>query len=102
MLIKKNNVNKILTIFLSVHLIMWTLVPSLSNINLPLDTIEALAWGNEVQLGYTKHPPLSAWFVEFFYQIFGNNDWAYYFLSQIFVVLSFVIIFKLSEDFFKN
>ena len=102
MLIKKNNVNKILTIFLSVHLIMWTLVPSLSNINLPLDTIEALAWGNELQLGYTKHPPLSAWFVEFFYQIFGNNDWAYYFLSQIFVVLSFVIIFKLSEDFFKN
>ena len=102
MLIEKNNVNKILIIFLSVHLITWTLVPSLSNTNLPLDTIEALAWGNELQLGYAKHPPLSAWFVELFYQIFGNNDWAYYFLSQIFVVLSFVIIFKLSEDFFKN
>ncbi len=102
MKIKKKDVSKILTFFLFVHLVTWTLVPSFSNINLPLDTIEALAWGNELQLGYAKHPPLSAWFLEAFYQIFGNNDWAYYFLSQIFVVLSFIIIFKFSEDFFQN
>ena len=102
MKIKKKDVSKILAFFLFVHLVTWTLVPSFSNINLPLDTIEALAWGNELQLGYAKHPPLSAWFLEAFYQIFGNNDWAYYFLSQIFVVLSFIIIFKFSEDFFQN
>ena len=49
-----------------------------------------------------KHPPLSAFIVEVFYQIFGNQDWAYYFLSQLFVVSAFFIIFKFSEDFFKN
>ena len=102
MRIEKNNVNKILALFLCAHLIVWTLIPSLSNTNLPLDTIEALAWGNELHLGYDKHPPLSAWFPEFFYQIFGNQDWAYYFLSQLFVVSSFIIIFKFSEDFFQN
>ena len=37
-----------------------------------------------------------------FYLIFGNQDWAYYFLSQLFVVSGFVIIFKFSEDFFQN
>ena len=39
---------------------------------------------------------------EFFYQIFGNQDWAYYLLSQIFVVASFYIIYKLAEDMLKN
>ena len=79
--VKKKNVNKILILFLFFHLIIWTLIPSISNTNLPLDTIEALAWGNELQLGYDKHPPLSAWFLELFYQIFRNKDWAYYFDS---------------------
>ena len=90
---KKININKILIFFLFTHLIIWTLVPSISNINLPLDTIEALAWGNNLDWGYSKHPPISAWAVEFIYQIFGNQDWAYYFLSQLFVVLVFLCYF---------
>ena len=102
MIIKKKDVNKILTIFLLTHAVVWILIPSISNNNLPLDTLEALAWGNDMQLGYEKHPPLSAWFLELFYQIFENQDWAYYFLSQLFVVSSFIIVFKFSEDFFQN
>ena len=100
--LKKKNVNKYLIFFLFTHLFIWTLVPSISNINLPLDTIEALAWGNDFQFGYSKHPPLSAWFVDFFYKIFKNQDWSYYFLSQLFVIISFIIIFKFSENFFRN
>ena len=102
MQIKKNEVNKIFTLFLFAHLIVWTLLPSLLNTNLPLDTIEAIAWGNGWPLGWDKHPPLSSWFPELFYQIFGNQDWAFYLLSQIFVVLSFVIVFIFSKDFFKD
>ena len=102
MQIKKNEVNKIFILFLFAHLIVWTLLPSLLNTNLPLDTIEAIAWGNGWPLGWDKHPPLSSWFPELFYQIFGNQDWAFYLLSQIFVVLSFVIVFIFSKDFFKD
>ena len=102
MVVKKININKILIFFLFSHLIIWTLIPSISNSNLPLDTIEALAWGTNIDWGYNKHPPLSAWFVELFYQIFKNQDWAYYFLSQLFVVTAFFVVFKFSEDFFKN
>ena len=98
----KMNVNKILTIFLLSHFAIWVLVPSITNHNLPLDTIEALAWGSNLDWGFNKHPPLSAFAVEVFYKIFGNNDWAYYFLSQLFVVSAFFIVFKFSEDFFKN
>ena len=98
----KINVNKILTIFLLSHFAIWVLVPSITNHNLPLDTIEALAWGSNLDWGFNKHPPLSAFAVEVFYQIFGSQDWAYYFLSQIFVITSFFVVWKFSEYFFQN
>ena len=96
--IYKNNINKIFYIFLIIHLIVWTLIPTFTNHNLPLDTIEALAWGSNLDWGFNKHPPASAFFVEVFYNIFGNKDWAYYFLSQIFVIFSFFIVWKFSYD----
>ena len=99
---RKIDINKALTFFLFTHLFIWTVIPSISNTNLPLDTIEALAWGSNLDWGYSKHPPASAWFLEGFYQLFKNQDWAYYFLSQLFVVFSFFVVFKFSEDFFKN
>jgi len=102
MLLNKNNINNLFYTFIIIHLVLWTLVPSLTNNNLPLDTIEALAWGSNLDWGFNKHPPISAFFAELFYQIFGNNDWAYYLLSQIFLVFSFFVIFKLSQEIYKN
>ena len=98
----KTDINKIFYIFITFHLIIWTLIPTLTNQNLPLDTIEALAWGSNMDWGFNKHPPASAFFVEIFYQIFGSNDWAYYFLSQIFVVVSFFVVWEFSKEFFIN
>ena len=98
MALNKRNINNIFYIFVTTHLILWTVVPTITNSNLPLDTIEALAWGSNLDRGFNKHPPLSAFFPEVFFQIFGPQDWAYYFLSQIFVVISFFIIFKLSQE----
>ena len=100
--IKKINVDKILIMFLLSHISIWTFIPSISNNNLPLDTIEHLAWASDLQLGYGKHPPMVAWVLEFFYQIFGKQDWAYYFLSQLFVGLAFYVIFLFSQGFLKN
>ena len=100
--INKKKIDNIFIIFLISHLFIWTLVPSITNQNLPLDTIEALAWGSNLDWGFNKHPPMSAVLVEIFYQIFGANDWAYYLLSQLCVVFSFFIIWKLSKDFFDD
>ena len=102
MLIKKGKINEFFFIFLLIHLVVWTLIPTFSNHNLPLDTIEALAWGSNLDWGFNKHPPLSAFSVEIFYQIFGNQDWAYYFLSQLFVISAFFIVWIFSKDFFIN
>ena len=96
------NINNIFFIFALSHLIIWTLVPSLTNKNLPLDTIEALAWGSNLDWGFNKHPPMSAFFPEVFFQIFGARDWAYYLLSQIFVLIAFYFVFKLANEILKN
>ncbi len=96
------NSNKLFFLFLFGHLLVWVFVPSLSNNNLPLDTIEALAWGSNLDWGYNKHPPMSAFSVEIIYQIFGKQDWAYYLLSQIYVCFAFYIVWNFSKYFFKN
>ncbi len=99
---KKKNISNLFYLFLIAHLFVWTLIPSITNNNLPLDTIEALAWGSNLDWGYNKHPPVSAFFVEFLYFFFGSNDTVYYLLSQIFVILTFYIVWIFSNEFFQN
>ena len=96
------NISNIFFIFVLAHLIIWTLVPSLTNKNLPLDTIEALAWGSNLEWGFSKHPPMSAFFSEVFFNIFGPQDWAYYLLSQVFVVIAFYYVFKFAYEILGN
>ena len=96
---KEKNIFYLLCLY---HLIIWTIVPYLSNKNLPLDVIEALAWGQDFDLGYNKHPPLSAWIPGLLFKIFGNKDWIYYLLSQVFIVISFVFLWELSSFFLKK
>ena len=96
------NINNIFFIFALSHLIIWTLVPSLTNKNLPLDTIEALAWGSNLDWGFNKHPPMSAFFSEVFFQIFSAQDWAFYLLSQVFILIAFYYVFKFACEILGN
>ena len=98
----KYNASILFNFFLLFHIIIWTIIPSITNQNLPLDVIEALAWGSNLDWGFSKHPPASAFFSEFFFQIFGPQDWAYYLMSQIFVITAFYFVFKLSQEIFNN
>ena len=98
----KRNINNIFFIFILSHIVIWTLVPTLTNLNLPLDTIEALAWGSNLDWGFNKHPPMSAFFSKVFFQIFGSQDWAFYLLSQIFVSIAFFFVFKLGYEILGN
>ncbi len=102
MTINNKNIDNVFYIFVTAHLIFWTLIPSVSNHNLPLDTIEALAWGSNLDWGFNKHPPMSAFVPQVLYQIFGPQDWIYYSLSQIFVIISFFYVFKFSNEIFNN
>jgi 4-amino-4-deoxy-L-arabinose transferase-like glycosyltransferase len=101
-MIQPGKEKKIFYLLCLYHLIIWTVIPYFSNRNLPLDVIEALAWGQDFDLGYSKHPPLSAWIPGLFFKIFGNKDWIYYLLSQVFIVISLVFLWELSSFFLKK
>ena len=99
---KKIGVNEILIFFLLSHLFIWVAIPAFSNNNLPLDVIEAIVWSDGWPLGWEKHPPLSSWIPGIVFKIFGNQDWAFYLLSQLFIIFSFIIVWKFSLEFFQN
>ena len=69
MALNKKNFKYFFYLFVISQIIIWTSIPSFTNNNLPLDTIEALAWGSNLDWGFDKHPPASAFFVEIFFQI---------------------------------
>ena len=78
-------------VFLALHFLVWTALPTLLYPNLPLDLIEALTYGREWQLGYDKLPPLPWWLIELLHRAVGL-DIAYYALAQVAVVAAFALV----------
>src|SRR5499433_1604958 len=83
-------------VFLALHVVVWTALPTLLYPNLPLDLIEALTYGREWQLGYDKLPPLPWWLIEVAYRLFGV-DWVYYLIAQITVLAAFWLVWLLAR-----
>ena len=84
--------------FLSIHFIVWSLIPLLRS-SLPMDSIEAVIWGQIGGLGTNKHPTLSGFPADFIYSLFGGADISIYVLSQIFILAGFIYIFRLAKLF---
>ncbi|MDX1922916.1 MAG: glycosyltransferase family 39 protein [Alphaproteobacteria bacterium] len=80
--------------FVALHVVCWTFLPSLIQPNAPLDTVEGFVWGNEMQWGYYKHPPLQAWLLQFVAYIFGNSGFGYFGLSALTIGISFWAIYR--------
>ncbi len=93
-----------LWLFLSSHLLIWTVYSSVTRSNLDRwgDMAENFAWGQEWQLGYFKHPPLFAWVTAAWFEVFPNADWAYFLLSQLNVVIGFLAIWLLAKMFLSE
>ena len=88
-------------LFVTGHLLLWTLLPTFIQPNIPLDTLEMLYWGHEWQLGYYKHPPLPGWLAEFFCVVLGRAAWPTYLAAQLCVVSCFWAAWRLARDFLK-
>ena len=99
MLHKNQNYSFYFYVFVAVHILVWTLLPTLLRYDLPLDSIEAISWGFAWQAGYLKHPPLSGWMAEGMMKIFPQQMWAIYFLAQLCLASAFIATWKLAKDF---
>src|SRR5258707_14525031 len=69
--------------FAVAHAVLWTFI--LINLkaaqDVHMDVAGAFAWGQKVQLGYGKHPPLTGWVAGLWVKIFSVGVWATYSLA---------------------
>lgn len=84
-----------------VHLLLWVIIPIITQPNAPLDTLEMIYWGHEWELGYYKHPPLPGWLAEIV--CIGQNDvWPTYVLAQVATLTCFWCAFALGRKTLGN
>lgn len=80
-------------IFIIAHTLIWTLVPTGLFPNPPLDVNEGFMWGQTLQWGYYKHPPLQAWLLEATYHIFHTHPFGYFLLAQLTILTAMLGVY---------
>ena len=93
---------RFLSLIVLLQLVLWTLVPSLLYTILPLDSLEAVAWGSGFSLGNAKHPPLTGWIAGLMASATGHADGPIYLLSQLCVTGGMVCIYFMAREFFRR
>ncbi|MDP9127826.1 MAG: glycosyltransferase family 39 protein [Pseudomonadota bacterium] len=88
--------------FAAAHLILWTLLPSISCPNAPLDVIEGYAWGHEWLMGTYKHPPMQAWWLGAIAYLSDRASWGHFLASQIAVILAFWAVWQTGRRMFTE
>ena len=87
----------VLLAFISAQIVIWTVVPRLFAISLPLDIVsDGISWGHEWQWGYFKHPPLPSWTVEVFFDLLGNTG--PFLLSQLVIAATYWLVYRLGRE----
>jgi len=98
----KMPLRKIFWTFLCLQLLLWTLVPTLVRLSLPMDAIEGYVWGQHFQWGYDRDPWMNALLTHIAVSLGGKSGWLVYACSQLFVCLGYWSIWKLSHRIFHS
>jgi 4-amino-4-deoxy-L-arabinose transferase-like glycosyltransferase len=87
--------SKLAFAFVSLSALVWWVLFSAGRSSLDTygDMAEAYSWGISWQLGYDKHPPLSAWISAAWFTLFPTRDWAYYLLAMVNQAVAFWFVF---------
>ena len=96
------NPAKSLAVFTAVSSLLWIVQTVLTHRILPRDIIEAVVWGEEMQWGQMKSPPLSGWLAALFSYLAGHGDWGLYLLSQLTFICAVYFVYKLAREFFDE
>jgi 4-amino-4-deoxy-L-arabinose transferase-like glycosyltransferase len=74
-----------LALLLALHVAVWTWagVASRSNLDAPGDMVEAYVWGQSLEWGYFKHPPLSAWISGLWFTWMPEGHFGYALLTAL-------------------
>jgi len=92
----------VLGVLVVTAMIAWTLQHSLLQRSFGIDIYETIVWGEEFQLGHSKHPPLSGWLGYFFSWVTGHRDWGLYLAAQLCLGLGIFFTFLTARQFFDR
>ena len=90
-----------LGIFLAVYAFLFGLVQFLRN-QISIDAMEAVLWGELLDFGTNKHPPLSGWIMGGFFNLFGENPCVAYFLGTVCIAVGLFFVYKLAKNFMSE
>ncbi len=82
--------------FMAFHLLMWTVLATLSHRAPPWDNVEQLVWQQSLEWGYYKHPPFPTWWVYGWTSLLGRSMWVTFFAAQLSVVLMQLFIWRIA------
>jgi hypothetical protein len=70
---------------IAAHVVLWTVILTVQKAaqDVHMDVAEAFGWGQQVLMGYGKHPPLSGWVAGLWFSVFPVRDWASYALAMV-------------------
>lgn len=83
----------------TIHVIFWTVLATLTQPNLPAQTLELLTSGRELAWGYSSHPPLGVWLASTVSSIAAPSNWPVYLLAQLCGMVSVWSAWKLARKF---
>src|SRR5262249_24563003 len=83
------------------YVALWTVYGTLAKAaqDIHADMSELFALGQQLALGYPKHPPLAMAVARVWFAIFPTTDWAFYLLAMANVGLALWIVGRLSARF---
>jgi 4-amino-4-deoxy-L-arabinose transferase-like glycosyltransferase len=86
---------------LAAYTVVWTAYGAIAKApqGLHPDMTEIVAWSRDLALGYMKHPPLAAWLVRGWFDVFPMAEWSYYLLAMLMPALALWIAWRLMADY---
>ena len=90
-------------LLLAGYTVTWSLYGTIarSSQDLHPDMTELVAWSRDLSFGYLKHPPLAAWLVRLWFNIFPLSDFFYYLLSMLMPTIALWIVWRVSADYLE-
>jgi len=89
---------------LAAYCAIWTVYDVLAKASqdIHFDMGEMIAWSREIALGTPKHPPLPAWLVRAWFEVFPLEPWAYDLLAMVTAAAALGVAWAMSAEYLDD
>jgi hypothetical protein len=88
-------------VVLAVYCGLWALYGAIAkgSQDVHFDMGEMVAWSREVAWGTPKHPPLGAWLVRGWFNVFPLADWSYYLFAMVVATVALWLAWRIARHY---